>query len=136
MYGNALKIPDTPGLVPANVQIPGWLLPGSPRDRRFYVAAYDDEIAAADVAFDTLIREFRDLRPSRPSVVVLTADHGEEFMAHGGWEHNTTLYDVDELVRARSRSATAGSTGAILLWSGGDAASCPGGALSDAASRK
>ena len=25
---------------------------GTPRDRRLYVAAYDDEIAAADIAFD------------------------------------------------------------------------------------
>ncbi len=27
------------------------------------------------------------------SVIVLTADHGEEFHEHGGWWHGTTLYD-------------------------------------------
>ena len=27
------------------------------------------------------------------SIIVLTADHGEEFHEHGGWWHGTTLYD-------------------------------------------
>lgn len=31
------------------------------------------------------------------AVVVLTADHGEQFLDHGGWEHSTTLYE--ELIR-------------------------------------
>ena len=48
-----------------DVAIPFWLLPGSPRDRRRYLAAYDDKIAAADAAFDTLIREFFSVRRSR-----------------------------------------------------------------------
>ncbi len=76
-----------------DVPIPDWLLPGTPRDRRAYVSAYDNEIAAADVAVDTLIREFSTLRSSRPSVVVLTSDHGEQFLEHHGWEHSTNLHD-------------------------------------------
>ena len=27
------------------------------------------------------------------TVIVLTSDHGEEFLEHGGWWHGTTLYD-------------------------------------------
>ena len=27
------------------------------------------------------------------TVVVVTADHGEEFLEHGGWWHGTTLYE-------------------------------------------
>lgn len=77
--------------------IPPWLLPGSPNDRRQYISAYDDEVAAADVAFDTLIREIHSIRLGRAAVVVLTADHGEQFLEHGGWEHSSNLYD--ELIK-------------------------------------
>jgi arylsulfatase A-like enzyme len=79
------------------IPIPAWLLPGTPRDRRLYVAAYDDEIAAADIAFDTLLRGFCDGRSRRPHAIVVTADHGEEFLDHGGWEHGSNLND--ELIR-------------------------------------
>ena len=79
--------------IAATIAIPGWLLPGSPRDRRPYVAAYDAEVAAADAAFDALLRELRSVRLNRPAVVVVTADHGEEFLDHGGWEHGSQLYD-------------------------------------------
>ena len=86
-----------PDPIAADVAIPGWLLPGAPRDRRLYVAAYDAEIASADAAFDTLVRQFRSVRLNRPAVVVVTADHGEEFLDHGGWEHGSNLHD--ELIR-------------------------------------
>jgi arylsulfatase A-like enzyme len=87
------RIGDSPQPIPQDVSIPGWLLPGSPRDLRPYLTAYDDEIAAADAAFDTLLRELRSMRGWRDTIVVLTADHGEEFLDHGGWEHGTNLHD-------------------------------------------
>jgi arylsulfatase A-like enzyme len=37
------------------------------------------------------------MRGWRDTIVVLTADHGEEFLDHGGWEHGTNLHD--ELIR-------------------------------------
>ena len=86
-----------PQPIPDRIPIPGWLLPGSPRDRRLYVAAYDDEIAAADAAFGTLLRGFRDGRWGRAQAIVVTADHGEQFLDHGGWEHGSNLND--ELIR-------------------------------------
>ena len=91
------RIAGSPQPISSEVSIPGWLLPGSPRDLRPYLAAYDDEIAAADAAFDTLLRELRSMRGWRDTIVVLTADHGEEFLDHGGWEHGTNLHD--ELIR-------------------------------------
>jgi arylsulfatase A-like enzyme len=87
------RIGDSPQPIPQDVSIPGWLLPGSPRDLRPYLTAYDDEIAAADAAFDTLLRELRSMRGWRDTIVVLTANHGEEFLDHGGWEHGTNLHD-------------------------------------------
>ncbi|HEY2906588.1 MAG TPA: sulfatase [Vicinamibacterales bacterium] len=86
-----------PEPIASTVAIPEWLLPGSPRDRRVYVASYDEEIAAADVAVDRLLRQLHDVRGVDNTVTVLTSDHGEQFLDHGGWEHSTTLYE--ELIR-------------------------------------
>ncbi len=55
------------------------------------VDRYDGEIAAADAAIGTLVRQIRRVRPR--SVVLITADHGEEFGEHGGRYHGTTVYD-------------------------------------------
>jgi arylsulfatase len=86
-----------PQPIASAIEIPTWLLPDSPRDRRPYVAAYDDEIAAADAAFGTLLRQLRATRAGHDTLVVLTADHGEQFLDHGGWEHGSNLHD--ELIR-------------------------------------
>jgi arylsulfatase A-like enzyme len=91
------RVGGSPQPIPSQVSIPGWLLPGSPRDLRPYVAAYDDDISAVDAAFDTLLRELRTMRGWRDTIVVLTADHGEQFLDHGGWEHGSNLHD--ELIR-------------------------------------
>lgn len=53
---------------------------------------YDSEIARADAAVTRLIEEAKK-RFTRDLVVVITADHGEEFREHGGVYHGSTLYD-------------------------------------------
>jgi len=53
---------------------------------------YDSEIARADAAVARLIEEARK-RFTRDLVVVITADHGEEFREHGGVYHGSTLYE-------------------------------------------
>ena len=53
---------------------------------------YDGEIHKVDAEFDRLLRGMRS-RISRDLVVVVTADHGEEFRDHGGVYHGSTLYD-------------------------------------------
>lgn len=58
---------------------------------------YDAEIRNVDRAFARLLREAR-ARLDRPLVVVLTADHGEEFRDHGGVYHGSTLYDEQNRV--------------------------------------
>ncbi|MFO0758737.1 MAG: HEAT repeat domain-containing protein, partial [Byssovorax sp.] len=52
---------------------------------------YDAEIAAADAGLGAVIDEVRARRPS--TVVIATADHGEEFGEHGGRYHGTTVYE-------------------------------------------
>lgn len=86
-----------PELVPPSVAIPAWISVEGSRDVRFYESLYDGEIRVADTAFGAFVTALRarDLWPE--TALVVTADHGEQFMEHGGFEHNTNLYD--ELVR-------------------------------------
>ena len=55
------------------------------------VDAYDGEIAAADEGVGRIVRLMRERRPG--AVVLVTADHGEEFGEHGGRYHGTTVYE-------------------------------------------
>ena len=55
------------------------------------VDAYDSEVATADDGIGRITRLVRGRRPG--AVVVVTADHGEEFGEHGGRYHGTTVYD-------------------------------------------
>ena len=69
----------------------------SPRDLRHVQALYDAEIRFTDDIlrgiFDDL--EARDMLAN--TLVILTADHGEEFFEHGNKGHNKTLFE--EVVR-------------------------------------
>ena len=55
------------------------------------VDRYDSEIRAADATLGELVAAFR--RRSPRAVVIVTADHGEEFGDHGGRYHGTTVYE-------------------------------------------
>jgi arylsulfatase A-like enzyme len=66
--------------------------PGDPRFEDL-VARYDAEIAATDAALRELFRGLADLGVRDRSLVVITADHGEEFLEHGYVEHGWTLYE-------------------------------------------
>jgi arylsulfatase A-like enzyme len=52
---------------------------------------YDAEIAAADAGLGGIVDAVRARRPG--AVVIVAADHGEEFLEHGGRYHGTTVYD-------------------------------------------
>lgn len=55
------------------------------------IERYDGEIRKVDREFGRLIREAR-ARLTRPLIIVVTADHGEEFRDHGGVYHGSTVY--------------------------------------------
>jgi arylsulfatase A-like enzyme len=56
------------------------------------IDSYDAEVAFVDQAFGELLKEIERLGLSEDTVIVLTSDHGEEFLEHGGFEHGRTLY--------------------------------------------
>src|SRR5690606_7471572 len=53
---------------------------------------YDSEIRKVDDHLGRLVREAR-ARLQRDVIVVISADHGEEFRDHGGLYHGSTLYE-------------------------------------------
>jgi hypothetical protein len=55
------------------------------------IDAYDSEIATADDGVGIVVDAVRAKRPG--AIVIVTADHGEEFGEHGGRYHGTTVYE-------------------------------------------
>ncbi|HEX5661731.1 MAG TPA: sulfatase-like hydrolase/transferase [Polyangiales bacterium] len=54
---------------------------------------YDGEVTFWDGHFGALVAELKKRNLYDALTIVVTADHGEEFMEHGGFWHGTTLYD-------------------------------------------
>ena len=53
---------------------------------------YDAEILGTDRAFGELVDSLKELGLWRSTLVILIADHGEEFFEHGQWTHAKTLH--------------------------------------------
>lgn len=66
--------------------------PGDPRFEDL-VLRYDAEIAETDAAVETLFRGLKEQGVLDKTIVVVTADHGEEFLDHGFVEHAWTVYE-------------------------------------------
>jgi arylsulfatase len=66
--------------------------PGDPRFEDL-VTRYDAEIAASDAAVERLFRGLGELGVLEQALVVITSDHGEEFLEHDYLGHGWTLYE-------------------------------------------
>ena len=78
-----------------------------------YRSAYDGAIRFLD---GELARLFQDLKAKGlydDALIVLTADHGEEFHEHGGWWHGTTLYDEQLAVPLIVKPPRGGTAGVV-----------------------
>ena len=64
----------------------------SARDIHDLAALYDGEIAFVDEQFGRLLDELRELGIYDSTLIVLIADHGEEFHEHGTWTHSNNLF--------------------------------------------
>jgi arylsulfatase A-like enzyme len=65
----------------------------SPREMEGLVPLYDGEVASID---DALRRTFAELEARKVldnAIVVITSDHGEEFLEHGRFAHGYALYE-------------------------------------------
>jgi arylsulfatase A-like enzyme len=68
-----------------------------PADPKFPVARlkqmYLDEIRFMDRDIDAFLKDLKASGAYDNTMIILTADHGEEFNEHGGFWHGTTLYE-------------------------------------------
>ena len=69
----------------------------SAADLAHLLALYDGEIRYADHEVGRVLDHLAARGLDRSTLVVMTSDHGEEFLDHGSWEHQKTLYE--EVVR-------------------------------------
>ncbi|MFT5155254.1 MAG: arylsulfatase A-like enzyme [Planctomycetota bacterium] len=69
----------------------------TPKDVDYIKGQYQAEVAFVDRSLGRLFDGMRQMGVYDDCMIVLTADHGEEFWEHGGLEHGHSLYD--ELVR-------------------------------------
>ena len=69
----------------------------SPEIIEYMTALYDTEIYYLDHNIGKLIHKLDDLSVLNDTIIIITADHGEEFYEHGGFNHKVTLYE--EVVR-------------------------------------
>ena len=77
----------------------GWIMdrdePGTvlnPEDRDHLVNMYDGEIRWTDRQLGRLFSGVREMGLSDSLLIIVVADHGEEFLEHGGVDHGHTLY--------------------------------------------
>ncbi len=56
------------------------------------VALYDAEIASNDRSFGALLDDLETRGLRDDALIIVVADHGEEFYDHGGWTHGKTLF--------------------------------------------
>jgi arylsulfatase A-like enzyme len=61
------------------------------------IGQYDGDIAYGDQQFGRFIDELKRRGVYDDAVILFVADHGEEFLDHGGWLHGRSVFD--ELVR-------------------------------------
>jgi arylsulfatase A-like enzyme len=77
-------------------------------------ATYEGEIAYLDEHLGALFDDLKRRGLYDQTMIVLTADHGEEFHEHGGWWHGTTLYDEQTNVPLIIKPAGGGARGAAV----------------------
>lgn len=64
----------------------------SPADLKHIIALYDGEIRFVDEHIGLLLERLKESHLDKNTIIIVTADHGEEFFEHGGKDHRT-LYD-------------------------------------------
>jgi len=77
------------------------------------LAFYDAEIRYADSLTGDILDALATAGAIDRTLLVLTADHGEEFLDHGGWEHGRTLFKEVLEVPLIMQGATVPSRGRV-----------------------
>jgi arylsulfatase A-like enzyme len=65
----------------------------SPEEKNCLIAMYDSQIRFVDSAVRDILATLKERKIYEETLVVVTADHGEEFWDHNNFEHGHSLYD-------------------------------------------
>ena len=65
----------------------------SEKELNYLISLYDGEIRYVDYHLGRLMAALRDLKTFDKTAIVITSDHGEEFLEHGIFRHGYHLYD-------------------------------------------
>jgi len=65
----------------------------SPEDTKFLLEIYNEKVREADARLGVFLAKVKELGLMDKSIIVVLADHGEEFMEHGYLDHGATLCD-------------------------------------------
>ncbi len=65
----------------------------TPQQRAAYRGLHEAAIAYSDAQISRIFEAFRSFEAPGRSLLIVAADHGEEFWEHGTYEHGHTLYD-------------------------------------------
>jgi len=105
-------------------KIKGKKRPPSARDRQRIEALYENEIAFNDHHFGRLVDHLKTLGIYHQTMIIISADHGDEFWEHGSCGHGHSLHqeliNVPLLIRMpglfpAGKRVTAGAEGVDLL---------------------
>jgi arylsulfatase A-like enzyme len=92
-YAHAGKLPPVFRKGPGNMVYKNGPIQGvSAEDLAYSIDAYDDGVLYTDSLIGELVRELEAAAAERDVLLVITSDHGDEFLEHGGMGHGFTLY--------------------------------------------
>lgn len=69
----------------------------SAEEIKFVRQFYDGEVFYADSIFGEIVGELKKNGLDQNTLIILTSDHGEEFLEHGGVEHNNLFEEVVQI---------------------------------------
>ncbi len=65
----------------------------SEEERSYLISLYDGQIRFVDESIKKMVAFLKDRKILDDTLIILTADHGEEFWEHNNYEHGHTLYN-------------------------------------------
>lgn len=86
----------------------------TPRDARHARDAYDDCLVALDAQLGALVEALRSRGVLDRTVLIVTADHGEQFGEHGSFGHGLGLYDEEVRVPLLIRAPGVAPAGRVV----------------------
>ena len=81
------------GRIPEYLRQSPWTRAPEARDLRTWRTRYAAGVRAVDARIGAFVESLRGTGRLEESVLMVTADHGEELLEHEGWDHGRNLYD-------------------------------------------